>query len=121
MRLMKRARCRRHDDFIPGTVSTDRASFYRRIHGVAMKAETIAVLLAASAASSAVPAFAHDCGAANMQCESAVKHVSHKENSARAVHGMRAKSTGHEMPDAAKTPPIEHEQHDSIDAWYRGG
>ncbi|SPB15612.1 hypothetical protein NOV72_02832 [Caballeronia novacaledonica] len=84
-----------------------------------MKARTINILLVASAALSAVPAFADECGA--------VAPVSHD---ARAAHAAHAK-TAHDAPDAAtsavgggdayKTQSGKREERDSIDAWFRGG
>lgn len=90
-----------------------------------MKAHYIAVLLAANAAWSAVPALADDCGTANMHCQGAVAPVSHSD------HATSAKQITHDMPkadtnavggdDAYKTQSGKREQPDSIDAWYRGG
>lgn len=85
-----------------------------------MRAKTISILLAASAALSAVPAFADDSGK--------VTPVSHGTT---AVHVTHAKSDAHVMPDAAtsavgggdayKTQSGKREERDSIDAWFRGG
>ncbi|SAK78694.1 hypothetical protein AWB77_03791 [Caballeronia fortuita] len=81
-----------------------------------MKAKTIAVLLVASAASSALPAIAHECSAASMPCKSAVKRVSHRENGTQHTKGVR-----HDTPEASGMQSSKREQHDSIDASYRGG
>ncbi|BBU32414.1 hypothetical protein BTHE68_61480 (plasmid) [Burkholderia sp. THE68] len=96
--------------------------------GIAMQAKTIAVLLAASAAFSAIHAFADDCATASMHCRGAVAPVSHDT---RAVHAMSAKPITHVVPDAAtsavggadtyRMQAGKREQRDSIDAWYRGG
>jgi hypothetical protein len=93
-----------------------------------MKAKYIAVLMAANAAWSAVPALAQDCGTANMQCQGAVAPVAH---SVHAAPAMSAKPVTPDMPkadsnavgggDAYKTQSGKREQPDSIDAWYRGG
>jgi len=85
-----------------------------------MRAKTISILLAASAALSAVPAFADDSGK--------VTPVSHGTTAVQVTH---AKNDTHDMPDAAtsavgggdayKTQSGKREERDSIDAWFRGG
>ncbi|BAN27121.1 hypothetical protein [Caballeronia insecticola] len=89
-----------------------------------MKAKLTAILLAANAAWSAVPAVADDCSMAKMHCEGKVAPVSH---SARATHAMSttdkidANTNAVGGSDAYKTQAGKREQRDSIDAWYRGG
>ncbi|SAK44776.1 hypothetical protein [Caballeronia ptereochthonis] len=93
-----------------------------------MKAKLTAILLAANAAWSAIPALADDCGSANMHCQDAVAPVSY---SAHGADAMSSKGAAHDTPDvgthavgggdAYKTQSGKREQRDSIDAWYRGG
>ena len=113
---MKRARCFRHHDSIPANVSIVAPLFIDTFTG-------IAVLIVASAASLAVPAFADD--------SSTVAPASHAPS---AVHAMSAKhdtQNMRDMPDAGtgavgggdayKTQSGKREERDSIDAWLRGG
>ena len=113
----------RHHDSIPANVSIVAPLFIDTFMGIAMKAKTIAVLIVASAASLAVPAFADD--------SSTVAPASHAPS---AVHAMSAKhdtQNMRDMPDAGtgavgggdayKTQSGKREERDSIDAWLRGG
>ncbi|MDR5837808.1 hypothetical protein [Caballeronia sp. LZ034LL] len=78
-----------------------------------MKPQLIIILLAASVAWSAVPASAGDCSMSKRVCR-----VSHAERTAgpkvRGVDAYRTQPEKHEQR-------AQHEQRDSIDAWYRGG
>jgi hypothetical protein len=88
-----------------------------------MRAKTISILLAASAALSAVPAFADDSGK--------VTPVSHGTTAVHMTHAKNDTHDMHDMPDAAtgavgggdayKTQSGKREERDSIDAWFRGG
>ena len=88
-----------------------------------MRAKTISILLAASAALSAVPALADDSGK--------VTPVSHGTTAVHVTHAKNGTHDLHDMPDAAtsavgggdayKTQSGKREERDSIDAWFRGG
>ncbi|WP_321799569.1 hypothetical protein [Caballeronia sp. J97] len=91
-----------------------------------MKAKTLAALVLASAALTAVPALADECSAGPLP-----SNAVHDMHDTPAVHAMNATRRTHDMPDAGtsavggadayKTQSGKREQHDSIDASYRGG
>ncbi|SAK52555.1 hypothetical protein AWB76_01727 [Caballeronia temeraria] len=88
-----------------------------------MKAKTIGVVLVASAALSAVSAFADECSSDALHSRDA--------HDKPAVHAMNTAHRTNDVPDAGtsavggddtyRTQSGKREQHDSIDASYRGG